>query len=81
MRALTPQLSFERLLLVEVSLLISIELLNIPSPTTAFPFHLPQFDTLPGLVTVQVVSATAEKNSADLWSSWAASRDQRFAIY
>lgn len=39
----------------QVSLLISIELPNIPSPTTLLPFHSPQFDTLPGSVTVQVV--------------------------
>jgi len=36
----------------EASLLISIELPNIPSPTTLLPFRSPQFDTLPGSVTV-----------------------------
>ena len=52
----------EGLPLAEVSLLISIELLNIPSPTTALPFHLPQFDTLPGLVTVQAVPPTVHRD-------------------
>jgi hypothetical protein len=52
MEALTPRLSFERLLLAEVSLLISVEFPNIPSPTTALPFRSPQFDTLPGSITV-----------------------------
>ena len=47
------------LLLAEVSLLNSIELLNIPSPTTALPFRLPQFGTLPGFFyTVQAVPPT-----------------------
>jgi len=42
----------------EVSLLIAIELPNIPSPTTLLPFRSPQFDTLPGSVTVRAVSPT-----------------------
>ena len=60
MKALTPQPSVSRLLLAEVSLLISVELLNIPPPTTAFPFRLPQFDTLPGSITVQAVPPTTD---------------------
>lgn len=63
MKALTPRLSFEGLLLAEVSLLISIELLNIPSPTTAQPFRLPQFLTLPSSITVQAASPTAGRNA------------------
>ena len=55
MEALTSRLSFKGLLLAEVSLLISIELPNIPSPTTALPFRLPQFFTLPNFLTVQAV--------------------------
>ena len=43
----------------EVSLLISIELLNIPSPTTLLPFRSPQFGTLPGSFTVRAASSTA----------------------
>jgi hypothetical protein len=58
MRALTPRLSVDRLLLAEVSLLIAIELLNIPSPTTASPFRSPQFGTSPGSVTVRAVPPT-----------------------
>jgi hypothetical protein len=52
MEALTPRMSIISLRLAEVSLLIAIELLNIPSPTTALPFRSPQFGTLPGSVTV-----------------------------
>ena len=47
MKALNPQLSASQVCgTAEVSLLISIELLNIPSPTTLLPFRSPQFDTL-----------------------------------
>lgn len=51
----------EGLLLAEVSLLNSIELLNIPSPTTAQPFRLPQFLTLPSSFTVQAVPPTVQQ--------------------
>lgn len=69
MEALTPRLSFERLLLAEVSLLISIELPNIPSPTTALPFRLPQFDTLPSSVTVQADLPTVHRSGQTQRSS------------
>jgi len=49
----------------EASLLIAIELPNIPSPTTLLPFHSPQFDTLPGSVTVRVVSPTVRSRRTD----------------
>jgi len=59
MKALTPQLSASQVCgTAEVSLLISIELPNIPFPTTLLPFRSPQFDTLPGLVTVRAVPPT-----------------------
>ena len=62
--ALTPQLSASQVCgTAEVSLLISIELPNIPSPTTLLPFRSPQFDTLPSLVTVRAVSPTADVNA------------------
>jgi len=48
MKALTPQLSASQVCgTAEVSLLISIELPNIPSPTTLLPFHRNRFVTLP----------------------------------
>jgi hypothetical protein len=53
----------------EASLLISIELLSIPSPTTLLPFRSPQFDTLPGSVTVRAVSPTVRSERTDLGSS------------
>lgn len=40
--------SFSAFCCWQISLLISIELMNIPSPTTLLPFHPPRFDTLPG---------------------------------
>jgi hypothetical protein len=47
MKALTPQCSASQVCgTTEVSLLISIELPNIPSPGTLLPFHSPRFDTL-----------------------------------
>ena len=46
----------------EASLLISIELPNIPSPTTLLPFRSPRFDTLPFLFTVRAASPTCEVN-------------------
>jgi hypothetical protein len=58
MEALTPRLSINGLPLAEFSLLISIELLNIPSPTTALPFRSPQFGTLPNSITVQAAPPT-----------------------
>ena len=50
----------------EVSLLISIELPNIPSPTTLLPFRSPRFDTLPSSVTVRAASPTAARRRTDL---------------
>jgi hypothetical protein len=44
----------------EVSLLISIELLNIPSPTTLLPFRLPRFSTSP-LFTVQAAITNRQR--------------------
>ena len=47
MKALNPQLSASQVCgTVEVSLFISIELLNIPSPGTLLPFHDARFNTL-----------------------------------
>ena len=47
MKALTPQLRASQVCgTTEVSLLISIELPNIPSPCTLLPFRSPRFDTL-----------------------------------
>jgi len=51
MKALTPQLSASQVCgTAEVSLLISIEFPNIPSPTTLLPFRSPRFATLPASV-------------------------------
>jgi len=55
----------------EVSLLISIELPNIPSPTTLLPFRSPQFDTLPGSVTVRAVSPTVRRSGLTYGHRWA----------
>ena len=79
MEALTTRLSFRGLLLAEFSLLLSIELLNIPSPTTALPFRLPQFDTLPSSFTVQAVPPTV-RMAADrpIGHLWADAWDQGF---
>ncbi len=66
MKALNPQLSASQVCgTAEVSLLISIELPNIPSPTTLLPFRSPQFDTLPGSVTVRAVSPTVRSHRTD----------------
>jgi len=47
MKALTPQLSAPQVCdAAEVSLFISIELLNIPPPGTLLPFHDARFNTL-----------------------------------
>ena len=47
MKALNPQLSASQVCgTVEVSLFISIELLNIPPPGTLLPFHDARFNTL-----------------------------------
>ncbi len=47
MKALTPQLGVSQVCgTAEVSLLISIELLNIPPPGTLLPFHDARFNTL-----------------------------------
>jgi hypothetical protein len=47
MKALTPQLSATQVCgTAEVSLLISIELLNIPPPDTLLPFRDARFNTL-----------------------------------
>jgi hypothetical protein len=67
MKALTPQPNASLVCgTAEVSLLISIELPNIPSPTTLLPFRSPQFDTLPGSVTVRAVSPTVRFGRTDL---------------
>jgi hypothetical protein len=59
-KALNSQLSASQVCgAAETSLLISVELPNIPSPTTLLPFRSPQFDTLPGSVTVRAASPTA----------------------
>jgi hypothetical protein len=42
----------------EASLLISIELPNIPSPTTLLPFRSPRFTTVPVSITVRAASLT-----------------------
>ena len=64
MKALTPQPSASQVCgTAEVSLLISIELPNIPSPTTLLPFRSPQFATLPGSVTVRAVSPTVRSKA------------------
>ena len=64
MKALTPQLSASRVCgTAEVSLLISIELPSIPSLKTLLPFRSPQFDTLPGSVTVRAVSPTVRSEA------------------
>jgi hypothetical protein len=59
MKALTSRLSFWGLPLAEISLLISIELPNIPSPTTASPFHHARFLTLPSSFIVVAAAPTA----------------------
>ncbi|MBB3208607.1 hypothetical protein FHS27_004439 [Rhodopirellula rubra] len=59
MEALTSRLSFSGLLLAEISLLLSIELPNIPSPTTASPFHHARFLTLPSSFIVVAAAPTA----------------------
>ena len=70
MKALNPQLSASQVCgTAEVSLLISIELPNIPSPTTLLPFRSPQFDTLPGSVTVRAVSPTVRPGGQTFPSS------------
>mgnify|MGYP001547271991 CR=1 len=58
-KALNPQSSASQVCgTAEVSLLISIELPNIPSPNTILPFRPPQFDTLPSSFTVRAASPT-----------------------
>ena len=47
----------------EASLLSSIELPNIPSPTTLLPFRSPQFHPLPSSFTVRAASPTAGHNA------------------
>jgi hypothetical protein len=72
MKALTPQPSASQVCgTAEVSLLISIELPNIPSPTTLLPFRSPQFDTLPGSVTVRAVSPTVRRGGLTYGHRWA----------
>jgi hypothetical protein len=51
-----------RLHAAEVSLLISIELLSIPSLTTLLPFRSPRFNTLRFLFTVRAASPTCGAN-------------------
>lgn len=50
----------------QLSLLISIELLNIPSPTTLLPFHQPRFPTLPVYFTVLVATLTDHRSGQTL---------------
>jgi hypothetical protein len=50
----------------QLSLLISIELLNIPSPTTLLPFHQPRFTTLPVYFTVLVAALTERRSGQTL---------------
>jgi len=52
------------LLSCQFSLLISIELPNIPSPTTASPFRSPQFLTSPSSFTVRAVPPTDRNKAA-----------------
>ena len=47
----------------QISLLISIELLNIPSPTTLLPFHQPRFTTLPVSFFTVLVAALTDRRS------------------
>lgn len=49
----------------QTSLLISIELLNIPSPTTLLPFRHARFNTLPVSFIVAAAAPTAEGCSAE----------------
>jgi hypothetical protein len=50
----------------QLSLLISIELLNIPSPTTLLPFHQPRFTTLPVYFTVLIAALTDHRSRQTL---------------
>jgi len=56
----------------EASLLISIELPNIPSLTTLLPFRSPRFVTLPSSFTVRAVSPTVYRGRQTLPSHRAA---------
>jgi hypothetical protein len=67
MKALTPQPNASQVCgTAEVSLLISIELPNIPSPTTLLPFRHARFNTLPSSIIVAAAAPTAEGCSAEL---------------
>lgn len=50
----------------QISLLISIELLSIPSPTTLLPFRRTRFNTLPVSITVATVAPPAKSFLAEL---------------
>ena len=50
----------------QTSLLISIELLNIPSLTTLLPFHHARFNTLPSSFIVAAAAPTTEGDSEEL---------------
>jgi len=50
----------------QTSLLISIELLNIPSQTTLLPFHHARFNTLPSSYIVVAAAPTTEGYSVEL---------------
>jgi hypothetical protein len=50
----------QRSVIWQTSLLISIELLNIPSPTTLLPFRHARFNTLPSSFIVAAAAPTAE---------------------
>ena len=55
----------------QISLLISIELLNIPSPTTLLPFRHARFSTLPVSFIVVAAAPAAKRCSAEqVRSSW-----------
>ena len=56
----------QRSVIWQTSLLISIELPNIPSPTTLLPFRHARFNTLPSSIIVAAAAPTAEGCSAEL---------------
>ena len=67
----------------EASLIISIELPSIPSPSTLLPFHSPRFDTLlflhraSRLTVLRCLSASLSRDSSGTWSEVRASRFAR----
>lgn len=82
--ALNPQLRASQVCgTAEVSPLISIELPNIPSPTTILPFRSPQFGTLRfchrarRLTNLRSLSATRSRASSEAWREVRGSRFTR----